>query len=281
MTRHARSQNEQSPSGSPQAAPGHPDVIRPPAARIARSPDLVAGIGGSAGGLRALKSTMPARNGLIFGVPLRMECDHSSALAEALAKHTSMRVVQGRRGSAEHHHVYVAAPDATFTLRNESFVVGSVSRGHPADIDALLCSLAEDRRDRAAGIILSDLGGGGMVGLRAIREQGGMLDQLPDDMTQSAMRFGLADLVVAVDQMPVKVLERTQRFAKPRRAAPEDDELRPQLEPICAALKEERTGHVFSCYKETTLLRATQFFRGAKALEMLASRILPLVVVRG
>ena len=77
-------------------------------------------------------------------------------------------------------------------------------------IDIFLASLAEDRRERAVGIILSGAGSDGTLGIKAIKEQGGLTIAQGSDhsaprhqgMPASAIASGLVDLELSVEAMP-------------------------------------------------------------------------------
>src|SRR5690348_8041465 len=86
-----------------------------PAARLAAQTERpsfpVVGIGASAGGLEAftqLLKALPANTGMAFILIQHLDPAHSSFLSQALAKTTSMKVVQVEDGMViEPDHVYV------------------------------------------------------------------------------------------------------------------------------------------------------------------------------
>src|SRR5579863_3294170 len=141
---------------------------------------LIAALGASAGGLEAFENFfmhMPADAGIAFAVVQHLAPDHVSALPELLARYTSMAVEQARdRTKVVPNRVYIVPPNATLTIRNGALHVASPvePRGHRMPIDSLFTSLAEDRGENAVCIILSGTGTDGAVGLRAIKEYGGM-----------------------------------------------------------------------------------------------------------
>lgn len=75
-------------------------------------------------------------------------------------------------------------------------------------IDFFLRSLAEERRERAVGILFSGAGSDGTLGVRAIRGAGGLtIAQDPqsaqfEDMPRNANATGLVDSVLPPNEMP-------------------------------------------------------------------------------
>ena len=113
-------------------------------------------------------------------------------------------------------------------------------------------------------MILSGTGSDGTLGLRAIKEHGGLAVAQEaaeyDGMMRSAVATGLVDFVLPAEEMPKKLLD---YFAHLRDTAPSKDseglrrEVANHLPAICALLR-TRTGHDFSQYKESTIIRRIQ-----------------------
>jgi two-component system CheB/CheR fusion protein len=86
-------------------------------------------------------------------------------------------------------------------------------RGLRLPIDFFLRSLAEDRQERAIGVVLSGMGSDGVFGLRAIKEKGGLtLAQEPasaqaDSMPRSAIEAGVVDIVAPAEALPQRIAE--------------------------------------------------------------------------
>jgi len=167
---------------------------------------LFVGLGASAGGLQPLQEflrNVPARSGLVVVVVQHLEPRHPSMLADLLARSTELPVVEAGDGArAEADHVYVVAPGTLLTLANGALHVSGTDSAPSSPIDALFHSLADDQGEHAVGILFSGAGHDGTVGLRAIKENGGLtLAQSPetakhDSMLQSAIGAGLVDHVL-------------------------------------------------------------------------------------
>ena len=140
----------------------------------------IAGIGASAGGVEALEAffkAVPHDNGIAFVVFTHLDPNRESMLAGILGRATQMPVVNARDGEpAEAKHVYVLPPGAILTIREGRLRLrptSSVDRER-TPIDLFFSSLAEDQGEHAIGIVLSGGGTDGTLGLKAIKEKGGL-----------------------------------------------------------------------------------------------------------
>ena len=180
---------------------------------------LIVALGASAGGLEALEKFfkhMPADSGMAFIVVQHLAPDHPTALPEILARSTRMPVAQVPDNTkAAPNTVSVISPNSTLTIKDGTFRVSDPvqARGLRTPIDALFTSLAEDCGENAVCIMLSGTGTDGTLGLRAIKEHGGMamaqsLETAKyDAILRSAIGTGLVDHVLPVEEMPVKLME--------------------------------------------------------------------------
>ena len=179
----------------------------------ASPPLLVVGVGASAGGLEACQRLLqgaPTEAGLAFVVVLHLAPAEQSRVAEILQRETALTVTQVAGDErVEGDHVYVIAPGTSLGIRDGALVAGAPVEPHfrARPIDSFFSALAADRGAGAAGIVLSGTGDDGSVGLRAVREAGGLcLVQDPataayDPMPRAAIDTGAADQVVAAEGM--------------------------------------------------------------------------------
>jgi len=227
----------------------------------------IAAIGASAGGLEAYEKFfkhMPPDAGIAFAVVMHLAPDHESALAQLLARHTQMSVEQVLDNTQVlPNRVYIIPPNATLTIKDCALHVTSPAepRGRRMPIDSLFLSLAEDRGELAVCIMLSGTGTDGTIGLRAIKENGGMaMAQTPesakyDAILQSAIATGLVDHVLPVEEMPAKLMEYAAHLATPNgKPSSIRDQIHTHLGKIHTLLR-RRAGHDFSQYKESTIMR--------------------------
>lgn len=233
---------------------------------------IVVGMGASAGGLEAFSEFfrhMPADSGLSFVLVQHLDPNHASIMPELLAKDTSMPVSQVQdQTPVQPNHVYVIPPNATMSIESEVLSVSKPAepRGRRMAIDAFFTSLAEDLGHRAVCIVLSGTGSDGTLGLRAIKEHGGLaIAQAAegaryDSMPRSAIATRLVDFVLPTSEMPTRLLEYARHVREHgARASGEAvrDEDTDYIGRICGLLH-RRTGHDFSQYKKGTVMRRLQ-----------------------
>lgn len=223
----------------------------------------IVGIGASAGGIRALQAlfdAMPQSTGAAFVVIVHLDPEYRSELASILASHTGMAVTQVEdTARLENNHVYVIAPNRRLRVADHmiSALPFDEPRAQRAPIDLFFRSLAEHHSDGFA-VILSGAGADGALGVRAIKEAGGIvLVQDPNEaeyasMPRNAISTGVADVVLPVRQLAARLAEFLdgRRSAVMESAASDETTLRRILAHVRV-----RTGHDFSQYKRATVLR--------------------------
>ncbi len=237
--------------------------------RSAQAPfSPVVGVGASAGGLAALEklfTAMPPDTGAAFVIVQHLDTDHKSLLHELLRRYTPMPVVQVEDGmGVEPNHLYVIPPNCDMAILHGKLQLMEPAhpRGLRLPIDYFFRSLAEDQQARAICIVLSGTGHDGALGLKSIKEEGGMaMVQSPesaeyDGMPISAIATGLADFTLPPEQMPATLVHYLQHFAGgPAKQTPvpklKGDEY---LDKIFVLLR-NATGNDFSYYKPHTILR--------------------------
>ena len=141
----------------------------------------VVAIGASAGGLKAcqmLLDAVPAANRMAFIVVQHLDPNHDSMMADLLAGHTRMPVAQASDGmTVEREHVYVIPPGVHISGRQRDVTAfpGVGASGDRRPFDFLLESVAREYGARSVCVILSGTGSDGSEGLKAIKEQGGLV----------------------------------------------------------------------------------------------------------
>ncbi len=228
------------------------------------SKPVIVTIGASAGGVQALQNffaSLPQHTGAAFVVVVHLDPEHRSELHAIIGARTRMPVVQVEaRQRLEADCVYVIPPDRRLQLVDHEISAAEFDepRGHRSPIDLLLRSLA-DRLGDGFAVILSGAGSDGAIGARAVKEAGGIiLVQEPSEaeyasMPRSAIATGVADFVLPVRELARRLADLIR--VKDKVSAPDirnfDEEL---LRRILAHLR-VRTGHDFSKYKRSTVLR--------------------------
>lgn len=223
----------------------------------------ICGIGASAGGVTALRkffSRVRTDLNLAYVVVVHLAPDHPSALSEILGSCTKMPVNQVEDGpQLKPNCVYVIPPDRELVISGNSIAARPFSepRGRRAPIDMLFRSIAVARGDGCA-IILSGSGSDGALGVRAVKEAGGIvLVQEPADaeyamMPQNAIATGAADFIAPIVELTERLAEvaHSKESLRSLSIDGEGNEVRRILHFMRA-----RTGHDFASYKRATVLR--------------------------
>ncbi len=243
----------------------------------AKKPDrkdfLIVGIGASAGGIKALKeffAAMPPDAGMAFVVILHLSQEHESSLAQILQSETQMRVEQVTETvKVEPNNVYVIPPAKGLAMVDGHIQLTEPERikGKRVPIDLFFRTLADAYGEKGIAVVLSGTGSDGTLGLKRIKENGGIgiaqepLEAEYDGMPRSAINTGLVDLVLPVGEIPERLIGFQKNGGKIRLPQEKDEIPRPAkgkepdaLNEILAIVR-VRTGHDFSAYKHATVLR--------------------------
>ncbi|BBO83203.1 chemotaxis protein CheR [Desulfosarcina ovata subsp. sediminis] len=224
------------------------------------------GLGASAGGLEALRSffnEVAVNSGMAFIVVVHMAPKQPSLMPELLQKVTPVSVSVAKDGQTiEPDHIYVIAPDKEIRVFEGKFqLLDVLDKRATLPIDQFLRSLAHDRGANAAAVILSGTGTDGTLGAKEIKAKGGLVLVQSEDsagydgMPRSAANSGVADIIVAPEEMPQRLshyFSHPEKALKKQPAAASDQ--RDWLSKIFAILRTQ-IGHDFSLYKNNTLLR--------------------------
>jgi two-component system CheB/CheR fusion protein len=226
-------------------------------------PTAICAIGASAGGLAALQEFFAAIGsdlGLAYVVVVHLSPDHPSQLSDLLALHTDMPVQQVEDApKLRPNCVYVIAPDRELVIEGDNVAARpiSVPRSRRAPIDLFFRSAAAGRGDGLA-VVLSGAGSDGALGVRAVKEAGGVIFvQEPSEaeypmMPRSAIATGVVDFVAPVREL-VEHMREVVRSKQALRQLKEEDADH-DLRQIISLLR-ARTGHDFAHYKRATVMR--------------------------
>ncbi len=264
----------------------------------------VVGLGGSAGSLAALKAFfagMPPDTGLTFVVVTHLSPDHESLMAEILQKVTTMPVTQVQASVVvEPDHIYVIPPSRHLTMMNGHLALAEMEgeRGRRVAVDLFLRTLADTHGPHSIGIILSGADGDGAIGIKRIKERGGLaIVQDPgeaeqDGMPQSAIATGMIDWVLPVSEMPARILRYVRTEARlrlpaetpPASGQPSGEGGPTGMESVFGEILSYlrlRTGRDFSYYKRPTVVRRIARRMQVHALEDLQEYLSLLRTHRG
>ncbi len=185
---------------------------------IPNAPELIVGLGASAGGLRALESffqAMPCDTGCAFVVVQHLSPDFKSLMNDLLARHTRMHIHRVEEGMPlERDCIYLIPPKKLMTVKEGKLALTEREPARQLEfpINVFLESLATDFGPQAVAIVLSGTGTDGTQGVRSVHECGGLvivqsLDSADfNGMPRSAINTELADYVLPPERMPEAII---------------------------------------------------------------------------
>ena len=229
----------------------------------------VVAIGASAGGLEAMMELLkylPADTGMAFIYVQHLSPDHKSMLTEILSKKTQMLV-------QEIDDMDLIQPDNVFVIPYNKGI--EVTDGHikliprsetsaAISIDILFSSLAHAQKERVIGIILSGSASDGTVGMKDIKQEGGLTFAQDDtakfnSMPHSAIAAGMVDFILSPKEIALELVRLSKHpLVKSIGVKNGEEDLidnhNPDLK-IILKLLHKATGVDFSVYKMTTVKR--------------------------
>jgi two-component system CheB/CheR fusion protein len=232
----------------------------------------IVGIGASAGGIEALEGFfrgLPADPGFAIVIVTHLSPERESLLQEVVSRFTTMSVTTVTDDiEVKPNCVFVLTSSATLTMEQRRLLVRKhAGRRERKPIDIFFSSLAIDAGEMAAGVVLSGGDGDGTLGIKAIKERGGItFAQVADgfgpnhpDMPESAIATGFVDFAIPAEKMGEKLVEFGHGNLLIERMI--DQSLDSEEQGIHAAMPEiyailrNQIGHDFSGYKARTFMR--------------------------
>jgi two-component system, chemotaxis family, CheB/CheR fusion protein len=193
-----------------------------------------------------------------LGLAMIVACGDIPDLASTLRPVSALPVVEVSDAAPLHpDHIYIVPPDRHVEVRDGQLVVAGAM--HDARLDKLLRSLSDTHGREAAVVLLAGAGADGVLGLKRIKEAGGLtIAQLPDgsgrdeELPRAAIATGMVDLVLPLLEIPDRLSALGQQSAGGLGDATEKsaDTMRDIL-----SLVRIRSGHDFALYKRSTLYR--------------------------
>src|SRR5271169_6125755 len=261
----------------PGSHPHHAKADRPrwlqrPLSASGRAEFPIVGIGASAGGLdacRKLLDALPAANGMAFIIVQHLDPSHDSMMVDLLAGHTLMPVLLATDGMRiELDRVYVIPPGVYLSADEKGALRLSkpqARHGARLPFDFLLNSLAREHGARTVCVVLSGTGADGSLGLKAVKESGGLVvaqevsEADYDGMPRSAIATGAVDLVLRTAKIAEALVARERgRVFVPERPKSSAQKSVQDLLPDIIALLRAKTVHDFALYKHGTLERRVE-----------------------
>ncbi|WP_081210162.1 chemotaxis protein CheB [Salegentibacter sediminis] len=230
-----------------------------------QEPRIIA-VGASAGGLEALKSffdNISETDKNAYVVIQHLSPDFKSMMGELLRKNTNLPIVEITDSlKLRQGHIYLIPPVNNLVLENERLHLVDKPKDQSLNlpIDKFFESLAKSRKEKAIGVILSGTGSDGTRGVRAIKENDGMImvqdpeEAKFDGMPQSAINTGLVDYVLPVEKMGQEL---KNFISAPSILNFKDGDISVDENELDKILRfvDEKTGLDFREYKRATLAR--------------------------
>ena len=228
--------------------------------------EYIVGIGASAGGLEALQkllTALPSNTGFPYIIVQHLSPDYKSLLSEILGKYTDMPVIQVEDGmEIKPNSVYVIQPGKNMRLSNGKLLLSSQKeRELNLPIDMFFRSLAEEARHRAIAVVLSGTGSDGSNGIKAIKENDGMImvqdfDSAKfDGMPRSAMRTGIVDVQLSPEKIALELMHISIAASKTPQPLKTEREIDEALMKKVYIILKKICNINFTHYKQTTILR--------------------------
>jgi two-component system CheB/CheR fusion protein len=167
--------------------------------------------------------------------------------------------------------IYVLPADAILSIKNRHLLISRNTGRERHPIDVFFSSLANDIGEFAAGIVLSGGDSDGTLGVKAIKEHGGLtFAQAKDgfgprhpDMPEAAISTGLVDFAIPVEDMGAKLVDFAngidvlEGIVASSVGGAEGQTIEQAMPEIYGILRNQ-IGHDFSGYKTTTFMRRVQ-----------------------
>jgi two-component system CheB/CheR fusion protein len=244
----------------------------------------IVGIGASAGGLDALEQffhNVPVNSGVAFVVVQHLDPTHVCILPELLQRITALKVIQvSDHQKVQPNCVYIIPPNKSMSMLNGVLHLFEPveSRGFRLPVDIFFRSLADDLQDKSIGVVLSGMGSDGSLGLKVIKEKGGLvLVQDPsttrfDSMPRCAIDAVATDIVAPPDELPGRLMTCLKMMRHVNQTNVIDSKYLCNLEKIILLLREQ-TGHDFSQYKKNTLFRRIERRKGIHQIDKISTYV--------
>lgn len=231
----------------------------------------IVAIGASAGGLEAMVeflNHLPSNTGMAFIYVQHLSPDHKSLLSEILAQKTDMKVQEiDNMDQITPNNLYIIPYNKGIEVTKGRIKLIPRSDGSTAiSIDVLFSSLAQAQQHKVIGIVLSGSASDGTVGIRDIKNAGGLTFAQNDtakftSMPHSAISTGMIDFVLSPKEMALELARlskypfiKTTQTITTTSAEDKIDHQDPDLKAILKQLFTS-TGVDFSAYKINTIKR--------------------------
>ncbi len=231
----------------------------------------IVALGGSAGSYDALEkffTHVPEKTGIAYVVVVHLDPTAKGMLPELLQRATKIPVAEITDGlEMKPDHIYIIPPNKDLSVHGGKLLLlePSKPRGLRMPIDYFFENLAGDMGQRVVGIVLSGMGADGELGLKMIKENMGMtMVQDPDtadydSMPRSSIQTGMVDYILPPEDMPDTLINYLSHpvIVHDGRENIKVASSHNALQKIFMLLR-SHTGHDFSLYKQSTIIRRVE-----------------------
>jgi two-component system CheB/CheR fusion protein len=227
----------------------------------------VVGVGASAGGMDAFKAlvkAIPENSGMAFILIQHLAPQYESILPDLLQRVTKLPVVEITDNiKVLPDHIYVIPSNQVLTANDGVLQLEQRTHGERVNtIDVFFTSLAEIHQQHAIGVVLSGTGSDGTLGLKTIKDQGGITVAQDEAsaayyaMPKSAVDAEVVDFVLSPEVIPSHLLEVIRSSRLQLSDVNLSDEVKEEatFRQIITLLKTKHSID-FTYYKQTTIRR--------------------------
>jgi two-component system, chemotaxis family, CheB/CheR fusion protein len=230
----------------------------------------IVAIGASAGGIEAcseLLKNIPADTGMAFIYIQHLDPEFKSQLTEIFSRITKMPVKEATNNLlVEADTLYIIPPNTSMTIVDDKLLLNARSKKPSSymPINEFFSSLAENYKEKAIGVILSGNLTDGTLGLKEIKNAGGITFVQDNTakfqgMPQNAIAEEVVDLVLPPDKIAEELtkLSQQQHIYYNAIQALNEEMISDRDEDLLDILKQVRSlfGVDFTQYKVNTLRR--------------------------
>lgn len=225
------------------------------------------GIGASTDNMEALTAFLdglPSQPDMAFAVVLHPFAASNDRVVSRLRRHTELPVQPLSNGDTPPANTVSVLPSG-HQAQIANGAIHLTARSHPENpptlVDTFFRSLANDYGERAVGILLSDTGSPRALGVRALKEQGGLvMAHLPEDPGSGELSIRtqgprLIDVIDQAAQLGAHLPRYWSRAAAPEGSEMSSDALTEEAFTKIFSRLHAETGHDFSDYKRSMVRR--------------------------
>ena len=231
---------------------------------INKHPEIIVGIGASAGGLQAILDFfqgVPVDTAFTYIIVQHLSPDYKTMMPELLGGKTTLPVhLIEENEEIERGNIYMIPPGFNLVIENYRLRLSEKRNKLDLPIDVFFESLADHHGEDAVGVVLSGTGSDGTRGIKAIKESNGFavvqdpMEAQFNGMPSSAVATGVVDFILPVVKINECILDHYETFREDKLESVEQSIPDAQFKQFLKLIRDE-TSVDFSLYKRSTLIR--------------------------